>query len=138
MRYPLKPFPSLVLGALFALGLAPVASRSAERPQGEAAVDTQDTVKPATPATDVSGLLKQLGAAQYSQRRQAFLKLWRVGQPALSAIASARNSPDRSVAAAAAVLHMLVDLRIAPQHLEESSRLFDMMSRPTPAAIVEL
>ncbi|MCC7335978.1 MAG: hypothetical protein IT422_12830 [Pirellulaceae bacterium] len=138
MRYPLKSFHSFVLGALFALGLAPVASLRAERPQGEATVDTPDTVEAAAPATDVSGLLKQLGDAQYSQRRQAFLQLWRVGQPALPAIASARNSPDRSVAAAAAVLHMLVDLRIAPQHLEESSRLFDMMSRPTPAAIVEL
>lgn len=138
MRFPMKPFSPLVLGALLALSIAPSTRLRAERPQVEAAVDTPDTTVAATPATDVSRLLKQLGDAEFSQRRQAFLQLWRVGQPALPAIASARNSPDRSVAEAAAVLHMLVDLRIAPQHLEESSRLFDVMSRPSPVAIVEL
>lgn len=138
MRFPMKPFSSHVLGALLGLGLVPTTPLCAERPQAEAAIDTLDTTAAATPATDVSGLLKQLGDAEFSQRRQAFLQLWRVGRPALPAIASARNSPDRSVADAAAVLQILVDLRIAPQHLEESSRLLDVMSHPTPAAIVEL
>ena len=139
MRYPIKQFSSLTLSVLLTLSLALVPARlRAERPQGETAGAAPNAPATAEAVADVSGLLKQLGDAEFSQRRRAFLELWRMGQPALPAIAAARSSADRSLAEAATVLHTLVDLRVAPQHLEESSRLLDVMSRPTPAAIVEL
>ena len=134
----MNPLFSLFLAALLAMSLVPIARLQAERPQVEAAVEVPSSRETATATADVSELLKQLGDAEFSQRRQAFLQLWRMGQPALPAIASARSSPSRSVAEAADILYLLVDLEIAPQQLEESSRLLDVMSRPTPAAIVEL
>lgn len=82
--------------------------------------------------------VEQLGASEFALRRQAFIELWRIGKPALPQIATAKLSDLRPVADSARMLEILIDLEIAPERLDESLRLLDVISDPTPQAIVEL
>ncbi len=82
--------------------------------------------------------VEQLGASEFALRRQAFFELWRVGKSALPLISTAKASDQRPVAEAARVLEILVDLEIAPERLEESSRLLDVIGDPTPQTVLEL
>lgn len=164
MRFPLKPLVAVLAIAQLTLSAGSWPSLHAENPQFRTGIDSAPDLAP--PVSDVARLIKQLGASEFSLRRQAFLELWNLGESALPAIAAVQNaaqgnaaqetaqsstgdtaqsstedtaqsSTERSAAEAVRILKTLLELKIAPQ-LEQSSRLLELMSRPTPAAIGEL
>lgn len=104
----------------------------ADSPRPQADATSNATV------TELSRWIEDLQSSKFTVRREAFLQLWSAGKPALPAVSQAKASESRRVAEAAATLEMLIELEVVPEHQEESSRLLDGLSNPSPQAIIEL
>lgn len=145
MRYPLNTLVAVLAIAQLVLSPGYWSSIYGENPQFRTVLDAAQSLDPPL-SSDVAQLIEQLGASEFSVRRQAFLGLWSLGELAMPAIATVesdsqnalRNDSERSRAEAVRILKTLLELKIAPQQLEQSPKLLELMGRPAPAGVVEL
>lgn len=92
------------------------------------------------PASDdaIQAWLDELAAPNFQLRRQAFMRLWEQGKPALPSVRSAAQAGDRQIAGAAKVLEMLLRLEILPQNNIELSELLQLARVPPQQAVLTL
>ncbi len=100
---------------------------------------TQESLEPSPIVKiELANWVSKLESAEFSIRREAFLQLWKAGRSALPLVSLAKDSPSRRVAEAAAILETLIELNFAPERQHESAKLLDVLSNPSPQAILEL
>lgn len=87
-------------------------------------------------SAEIQSLIQELGADEFNRRRKAFLQLWQMGEPAVSAVKQAKDSSDLQIAQAAVALEPLLLLRVSPEDLAED--VFDLVVNPSPLKITEL
>lgn len=88
--------------------------------------------------SNVAQSIAGLASDRFTERRAAFIELWRGGQAVTPWLEGALKSPDRRVAEAAAILQMLRDLDVAPGQHQESVQLLELLSNPGVPELIAL
>jgi hypothetical protein len=110
-----------------------IAPLKAENPQAGSSAR-----EPAVTQETLELQIQRLASSEFSVRREAFMELWRAGTSALPLVSQAKSTTERQVAEVAKVLEILIELEISPGERDESARLLDLLSDPTPLSIVQL
>ncbi len=118
---------TLALQPAIALAQTPAQASSAE-PQVDVALEQ----------ARIKQTIQGLSSPEFSQRRRAFMELWRQGQAALPAVREAANYDDQQIVSAARSLELLLRLEIRPEDNEEIAELLQVTASSFSRTLLSL
>jgi tetratricopeptide (TPR) repeat protein len=79
-----------------------------------------------------------LASGNFQERREAFLQLWRSGDPALKAVQQAMASPDAQQSASAATLDVLIRMNVPADDPQQATEFIQILNSNPQLAISKL
>ena len=102
--------------------------------------EQRDSAQPvlAPSSEQIASWVANLGSDSFQLRREAFVKLWRTGKPALQAVQSAMTSINKQQSETASTLEILIRLNVTVDDPGEAADLLSELGSSPESAIVKL